>query len=267
MPQLSAETAPSRQTEPTAPPRGDASWAWFLDLDGTLLDIALSPRAVAIPPRLPTLLRALRERFGGALAVVTGRALCALAALLGPERLPAAGQHGAELRFGDGAIARERRRPASLDILAQAFAGLAAAHRGLVVEDKGVSLAIHYRLAPASEPAIRALLQQHRGRLADGLEARDSKQAVDIRLRGTDKGTAVDHFMQMAPFRGRRPLFVGDDTTDRDGFVAALRQNGDALQIGPKISDVAPWFLPSPAALRAWLGRLVVGTAVRRPPG
>jgi trehalose 6-phosphate phosphatase len=138
----------------------------------------------------------------------------------------------------------------------------------VIVEDKGASLAIHYRLSPASEPAIRALLRQHEALLARGLEVLESKLAFDIKPRRFDKGTAVDRFMQVPPFRGRRPLFVGDDATDRDGFVAALKQGGDALQIGPRASDVAPWFLPSPATFRAWIGRIAMpGAVVRHQDG
>lgn len=240
-----------RRSDRGNPPPPDPRWAWFLDIDGTLLDIAPTPSAVTVPPPVPALLQALRARFGGAVALISGRALADIDGLIGWLGLPAAGQHGAELRPPDG---EPTRRPPALDTLVRAFTALAAVHRGLIVEDKGASLAIHYRLSPASEPAIRALLRQHQALLADDLEVLDSKLAIDVKPRGIGKGRAVDSFMQAPPFRGRRPLFVGDDTTDRDGFAAALRHGGDALQVGPRASDLAPWFLPSPASLRAWLG-------------
>ena len=245
-----------RRPDDGNPPAPDPQWAWFLDLDGTLLDIAATPRAVTVPATLPALLQVLRRRFGGALALISGRALADMEALIGPPGLPAAGQHGAELRLAAGGDVAVAARAPGLTPLGRSLRALAAAHRGVIVEDKGVSLAIHYRLSPASEPAIRALIGQQQALLADDLELREGKLVLDIRPRGADKGKAVDRLMQAPPFRGRRPLVIGDDATDRDGFAAALRQGGDALQIGPGASDLAPCWLPSPAHLRDWLGRI-----------
>jgi len=232
----------------------DRRWALLLDVDGTLLNIAPTPERVQVPAGLPELLRSLHRALAGALALVSGRSLAGIDALFGPFQFPAAGQHGAELRIWPGAGTRlAATRPDGLDALLKELSAVAARHPGLALEDKGLTLAVHYRQAPRCEAMLRRLLADRvRARLPD-YEILESRKAFDLRARGTTKGTAVEALMRHPPFRGRLPAFFGDDATDRDGFAAALAHGGLAVQVGPRRSDLARYTLASPSRLRAWL--------------
>lgn len=238
---------------------GDArKWALFLDFDGTLVELAATPEAIRVPPGLPSLLRGLSNYFTGAVAVITGRSLANLDRHLGFS-LPAAGQHGAELRLQSSAAPTNLSAPA-LDALRQRVGELAAAWPRLVVEDKGATLAVHYRAVPEAGEQVNAVLTQMAQASAQTLEVVMGKSVCEVRPVGANKGAALDAFLHEPPFSGRRPLMLGDDVTDEAGFAVALWAGGSAIKVGEGES-CAPWRVPAPTAVRAWLSAALQGGA------
>jgi len=232
--------------------RFSGGWALFLDVDGTLVDFAEYPDAVVVPGQLREVLQRIFRRNGGALALVSGRRLADVDRLFDPVRYPGAGQHGLERRGIHGSVTRvagvaERINDAAREIQAQA-SGLG----GVVVEHKGLTLALHYRLAPHMRDwvagATRALLQ----RLGDDFRLIEGKMVFEIGLSGKDKGVAIAEFMHEAPFAGRLPVFVGDDVTDEDGFAMVNALNGLSVKVGPGFS-AARWRLSDAEDVRRWL--------------
>lgn len=238
------------------PTSGARKWALFLDVDGTLLDIAATPEMAKVPDDLPGILLRLSGWLDGAVALVSGRALADIDRLFFPLRLPAAGQHGAELRWLRGGVHEAPGARDGLDairaLVKQRFGKL----NGVLIEDKGMSVAVHYRLAPEHGPYVRAtaeeLVQPHAATTA----LLHGKALVEFKPRTICKGTAVAALMDQPPFRERVPVFIGDDRTDEDGFVTAARLGGLAIRVGDGPGRDAPWYIATPDALRAWLARL-----------
>ncbi len=227
--------------------------ALLLDLDGTLLDFAPTPDSVVVPPALPGTLARLCGELDGALAVVTGRPVEQIDALL-PGIIPAvAGEHGGALRPAPGAALQ---RPALPDLPPALLAGaeeLAAVHPGVLLERKARGFVLHYRLAPGAGPALHAgLLDEMRG-LGERFQLLAAHMAWEIRPQGADKGRAVEALMELPGFRGRRPVFIGDDVTDEDGMAAARTLGGAGLFV--------PDVFGTPAAVRDWLDRCRGGWA------
>jgi trehalose 6-phosphate phosphatase len=233
------------------PPAAAPDWAWFLDVDGTLIDIAPTPSAIVMPIQLPPLLQRLHDAHGGALALVSGRTLDNLRQLVAPFDPPAAGLHGLEWRDGAGMVGHAAAPPGLDDIRARLHHA-AGQHPGLLVEDKGVAVALHYRQAPELADYVRQVAEDavhdHPGY---GLVA--GKMVAEIKPNGADKGTALAAFMRAPPFAGRRPVFVGDDVTDEDGFAAANRLGGLSVLVGPPRDSTARFRLPDIQACRVWL--------------
>ena len=225
--------------------------ALFLDFDGTLADLAPRPDLVQVEPELVGTLRALHTSLDGALAIISGRPITELDFFLQPLRLPAAGVHGAELRY-DG---QELVMPpgSGIGLLLPRLEAFVASHPGLQLERKSVAVAIHYRQAPELEPQVRAIVADV---LRDvvGLEGLPGKMVVEIKPAGVDKGGAIASFMRMSPFEGRRPLFAGDDVTDEAGFAVARDLGGVGVLVGQRAS-AATVSVTGPAALRCWLHR------------
>ena len=228
--------------------------ALLLDFDGTLVDIAATPASVSVPPTLLRDLGALHERLNGALAVVSGRPVGELDALLAPLRLPAAGEHGAAIRTAPAAEPLRPRLPAVPPAWREAADDLARAMPGVLVEQKPGGFVLHYRLAPAAGPALHDALSRLVGG-APGFEIMPAAAAWEVRPRGIDKGEAVRALMQAAPFRGRRPIFIGDDVTDEDGIAAACALGGAGLRVPDAFGDAA--------GVRAWLAALAREAAAR----
>jgi trehalose 6-phosphate phosphatase len=234
----------------------DAGWALFLDFDGTLVDIAPRPDAVEVPPGLPALLKRLSGRLGGALALVSGRPIDELDHFLAPARLPAGGQHGLEWRGPDGTRHQaEIDRPALSEIEAE-LAGFAEAAPGVRVESKSMSVALHYRQAPAFETAALDVVERLATLHAEKFHVQGGKMVLEIKPRGADKGTVIDRFMDLPPFAGRRPVYIGDDLTDEHGFVAANARDGISIQVGTREPTAAAWRVASVPDLHAWLARM-----------
>jgi trehalose 6-phosphate phosphatase len=240
-------------------PGAPANWALFLDLDGTLIDIAPTPESVIVPKDLPATLRALSPRFGGALAIVTGRHLADVDRLLEPLRLPVAGLHGAMMRLAPGAP-EEIAYPVFPDPLRRALARFAQTAPGLLFEDKGASVAVHYRLAPHLADEVAERVATLVADLGPAHELQPGKMVVEVKPHGIDKGAAVRTFLSHAPFRGRLPAVMGDDLTDEAAFRAARGAGGIAVFVGElRRPTAATHILPNTAAVRAWLGAQAAG--------
>jgi trehalose 6-phosphate phosphatase len=227
----------------------------LLDLDGTLLELIDRPDEVVADRALRDLLARLDTRLGGRLAVVSGRSLEQVDAILGDiaADLAVSGSHGCEHRRRGVRIRPDR--PAALDEAATRLRAFADTHEGVLLEVKSFGVALHYRLNPAAGNAARAIVMP----LADqlGLAVQHGKMMVELRLAGGDKGRAVHHLMDTAPMAGTRPVFIGDDDTDEPAFVAARELGGHGVLIGPARPSAADYGLPGPAALRGWLAEAV----------
>jgi len=229
--------------------------ALFLDLDGTLFDIAASPTEVTTPPGLASTLERLQQGLGGAVAILTGRQIDDVDRLLAPLRLPTAGVHGAELRLepeGEIEVASDS-VPAPL---VAAVERLAQATPGLLFEHKGISVAVHYRAVPAIEPVLerdlRGLLDAHSSQLI----LSHGRRVFELTPPSSSKGVALARLMQRARFRGRRPVMIGDDMPDEAALEAATRLGGFGLKVkGEHFHGDATHF-SGPAHVRHWLDDL-----------
>ena len=238
-------------------PLVNGNTALFLDIDGTLLDLARTPDAVVVPADLQAALLRLYDELRGALAFVSGRSLIAIDRLFAPLRTAAIGCHGAEVRGDDGKV--RALAPAISQEVRGLFAALAKAHPGVLLEDKIYGLALHYRLAPEAKPVLQAALARHQDLLAaEGITLIEGKAVIDARPRGIDKGVGLRALLDQKPFAGRRVLFGGDDTTDLDVFQMLPEVGGTGFSVGKHFPGVDHVFA-SPRAVRQWLSRLAEG--------
>lgn len=226
--------------------------ALLLDFDGTLVDIAPTPADVTVTHGLRNALQRLVTEMGGALAVVSGRPIEELDALLAPLRLAAAGEHGAAIRAAANLPSTRPRLPILPGHWRDTVDGLARAHPGVIIEHKAAGLVLHYRLAPAAGALLRDSLERLVAGAAD-FEVLPAAAAWEVRPRGIDKGLAVRTLMQAPAFRDRLPVFIGDDVTDEDGIAAAIAMGGVGLRVADAFGDAA--------GVRAWLGQLASGAA------
>lgn len=230
--------------------------ALFLDFDGTLVELAESPAAIAVPDGLKPLLDRLSARLGGRLAIVSGRALDDLRRHLGGSAAVLSGSHGAELHYSDG-----RRVPVSvppgLAAAREEVRRFAAGGDGLLVEDKPAGVALHFRLAPERAGEVDAFLEALAVRA--GLALQRGKMVAELRPEGSDKGAALRRLMAEPPFAGARPVFVGDDLTDEDAFLAAAALGGEGVLVGPSRPTAARWRLDGVAAVTDWLETAAYG--------
>ncbi|AXQ27369.1 trehalose-phosphatase [Solimonas sp. K1W22B-7] len=245
MPVMSAMARP----DVSLPPALGEDIALFHDLDGSLLELASRPEAVKVAPYLPVLLTALHRRLGGALAIVSGRQIQTLDRLLYPLRLAGAGLHGAELRRDlRGSI--ETTATAGSGDLPEALRRYFSDDPRIVIEDKGMAVAVHFRLAPeraAECEAVAAALAS-----AMGLSATQGKMVIEVLPPEVNKGQAVQALMTLPPFAGRRPVFVGDDLTDENGILVAQAMGGYGIKVGAGPS-VAHYRLGSVPEVHGWL--------------
>ncbi len=240
------------------PPPLDCGSALFVDVDGTLLEIAARPELVRVPPGLPALFDRLAAERGGALALVSGRRLADLDCLFRPWRGAAAGLHGGEIRRADGGIRGEEaiatNAAAMLDQLRPRLRDWASRFPGVWLEDKGAALALHYRGAPEKSAEIGDLADRLRREAGDGLRLIAGKMVLELLPCGCGKGGAVAALLAEPPFCGRRPVYLGDDTTDEDAFAEVNRRKGLSIRVGePEAGTAAVFRLSSVAAVHAWL--------------
>lgn len=239
--------------------------ALFLDVDGTLLAIAPHPDAVKVSDDLLRLLARLNERIGGAIALISGRTIANLDGLFDPLRLPCAGVHGLERRGADAVLHRSD-AASLLEPLRPALADFVHARRGLLLEDKQQSLAVHFRNAPACEDEAESFLRQLIAPEANNLELKRGKMVLEVKPSGANKGTAIAAFMDERPFAGRRPVFIGDDVTDEDGFEVVNELGGLSIRVGDGEPTAAPYYLADEAAVHAWLGGWLTDGRQKKTP-
>ena len=236
-----------------APPPVRRNQALFLDFDGTLVEIVAAPSLVQVPNGLPRLLNELADRLDGAVAVVSGRPLDELAHMLAPFAGEIAGDHGLERRYGDGNVTRCRAHP-ELDRFRPLVAGFAAGHDGVFLEDKGGSLALHYRQAPSLGARCRTLVRRAAQSSNGALAAVAGKMVIELMPRSTGKGRVIADFLAEPPFHGRLPVFAGDDTADEDGFAVVNRLGGVSVHVGGG-ATIACHRLPTVGDVLAWLAQ------------
>jgi len=231
--------------------------AILLDIDGTLLDLMPTPREVWVPPGLSKTLNRLVERTSGALALVSGRSLNDIDLIFAPDQFPAVGGHGAELRLAPDSEAVASHAPPMDKELKRRLAAIAKLSPGILLEDKGYSLALHYRLAPHAETAIYEAVSLIRADLPNApIEVLPGKLVCEIKHSGFTKASGVRELMMHEPFRGRRPLFIGDDVTDETVFAIMPDMNGLAFSVGRRAKGVSGHF-DTPSDVREFLAHLL----------
>src|SRR5437762_5314256 len=231
--------------------------AILLDVDGTLLDLMPTPREVWVPPGLAKTLNRLLVRTNGALALVSGRSLNDIDLIFAPDQFPAVGGHGAEMRIEPDSDSVAAHAPPMDKELKRRLAAIAKLSPGILLEDKGYSLALHYRLAPHAEKAIYAAVSLIRADLPNApIEVLPGKCVCEIKHSGFNKATGVLELMTHEPFRGRRPIFIGDDVTDETVFAIMPDLDGLAFSVGRRAQGVADHF-DEPRDVREWLARLL----------
>jgi trehalose 6-phosphate phosphatase len=230
--------------------------AIFLDVDGTLLDLAPTPLEVRVPAHLRNALAALKIRLGGELAFISGRPIAEIDRIFDPLRLPAVGGHGAEIRLAPDQEIR-RSRIATLDSdLRNEFAQIMQLDPGILIEDKGFSIAIHYRLSPQfGGDVMQHVATICRHERCASLEVLPGKLVVEIKPSGYDKGTGLREMMAIAPFSGRKPIFIGDDITDHAAFAVLPDFHGIGFSVGGAVPG-ADFNFDGPQDVRLWLERL-----------
>src|SRR5215468_8227089 len=231
--------------------------AMLLDIDGTLLDLMPTPREVWVPPGLSKTLNGLLEKTAGAMALVSGRSLNDIDLIFAPDQFPAVGGHGAEMRIDPLSEAVAAHAPPMDKELKRRLAAIAKLSPGILLEDKGYSLALHYRLAPHAEKAIYAAVALIRADLPNApIEVLPGKSGCEIKHSGFTKATGVRELMAHPPFKGRKPFFIGDDVTDESVFAIMPDLNGLSFSVGRRARGVQGHF-DAPSDVREFLAHLL----------
>jgi trehalose 6-phosphate phosphatase len=229
-----------------------ADSALFLDADGTLLAFADDPEGVAVADGLPGTLDAIHEALGGAMALVSGRAIESLDRIFRRPEWAAAGQHGLERRDGEGRVTTLPVDAGELARLREIVHDIASALPGVRVEDKSWSVALHCREHPEFEDELGRIAPAIALRFP-GFELQPGSYVYEFKPRGMDKGVAVADFLQHPPFQGRTPLYIGDDLTDEHAFALVNERGGTSVRVGARTPSQAMFTLSSPADVHAWL--------------
>jgi trehalose 6-phosphate phosphatase len=227
----------------------------FLDLDGTLIEFMADPGGTVADAELTTLLQSALEKFSGALALVSGRLLATLDSILSPLRLPASGLYGLERRDPRGVVHRKAASAKSLDAVRATIAEFAAAHHGVITEDKGTAIALHYRQAPALGADCRRIIYGAAAGLWPQFQVIEGSMVAEIVPAGASKATAIEEFLLEPPFKNRIPIAVGDDYSDSEAFTAVHRHGGLAVAVGHRVHGdqcLEDW-----QAARRWLSTLI----------
>ena len=231
--------------------------ALFLDVDGTLLEIRDRPEEVCAETGLVELLDTLSSRVDGALSLISGRSIAEIDRIFAPVKFPAAGSHGAELRLhpSDDVDFRSEALP---DGILSRLAAFAASHDGLLLERKSGGASLHYRMAPELEARCRRLVEELMIEIEQEFRLIPGKMVFELAPRGHNKGKAIAAMMNRKPFAGRRPVFVGDDVTDEDGFRTVNAMGGVSVRVGEDRDSAAAFTLGSVADVRRWLESIMV---------
>jgi trehalose 6-phosphate phosphatase len=243
--------------------RGQGGWALFLDVDGTILELAETPRDVRVPADLKELLNSLCLQLEGALALVSGRSIADLDQLFAPFQFCAAGVHGCERRDATSHLIRPKLDSHPLDRARDTLARLVRGHPGLLLEDKQLGLAVHFRRAPQLRQFVATILKAVLETLGPAFCIQQGKCVYEIRPATWSKAIALSSFMSEAPFHGRTPVFVGDDLTDEDAFAFVNEQHGLSIRVGAGSPSAARYTFANTADVLAWLKRI---PPMRPPP-
>jgi trehalose 6-phosphate phosphatase len=235
-------------------PAASPDLSLFLDVDGTLVELAETPSEVVVGEPLKTLLTEVSRRLEGAVALVSGRSIETLDAMFEPLVFPAAGLHGVERRGASG----ERRGASycdpSLDPARLSLTAFVESHPGTLLEDKGRALALHFRLAPGFESHARQAVSALVRPLAPAYHVQEGKMVLEIKPQEFTKAGAIEEFLEEAPFAGRTPVVVGDDLTDQAGFRLVEGLGGISIAVGHRLQG--QWRFDNPAAVRRWLASI-----------
>jgi len=238
--------------------------ALLFDIDGTLIDLAPTPDGIHVPPELPGQLHELWRLTSGALALVSGRMIDEIDQIMKPIKLPAVGGHGVQMRpFADAEVQSAVVKPLDPH-LKKRFAALGSLSPGILIEDKGYSIAVHYRLAPHLGHEVRDEVSAVCARFSSTkLEILPGKSVVEVKQPSFNKGTAVRELMQHAPFKGRKPIFIGDDVTDEAAFEVMPEFAGIGFSVGREVQGIAGTF-ETPGDVRRWIAEMVRGGQEKR---
>jgi trehalose 6-phosphate phosphatase len=233
-----------------------AGHALYLDIDGTLLDIAPTPDGVEVPPGTLALLQRLSLKLDGAVAFVSGRTVEAIDALFRPLQLAAVGVHGGEVRIGGGAVTTDEALVAELQLVRPLLQEAMAPIGGAWIEDKRCAIALHYRSVPERGREVLKIAELTVAALGPDFAILMGKCVVEIRPRRLTKGAGMRRLMEVAPFRGRSPIFAGDDVTDEDAFELVNQLGGISVRVGAPAPTAASFTLADPEQLRHWLDEI-----------
>ena len=248
---------------PTAPDNLDPdAVALFLDVDGTLLAIRDNPDDVNADRALIAMLEACFDRLGGAMALISGRPVEDVDRIFAPAVFPVAGAHGSELRGIDGETVSAVDQPLPTDVL-EALEAFTGRHDGLLLEHKRGGISLHYRKAPALEQECRRLVDELLTGLGDSFRLIAGKMVFEIAPSAHDKGAAIRQFLKAPPFKGRLPVFFGDDVTDEDGFRVVNELGGLSVRVGDTGNSEARHRLHDVAAVQSWLREAILDRAPR----
>lgn len=247
-------------------PEPAPDWALFLDFDGTLVELEPHPDMVRPSPSLATTLNRLAELLDGAVAIVSGRSLDDLDRFLSGVKLPMAGVHGLERRDALGTVHRPLDHTESFRSARAMLARFVAEHPGTHYEDKGNSLALHYRNAAGFAAQAEAALRAQCQRMGDEFEVQRGKSVVELKPTAHHKGTVLAAFLEEAPFRGRTPVFIGDDVTDEDAFRLVAERGGHAIRVGEAAETSATTRIGSVKEVLEWL-RTMIEKLEKQQPG
>jgi trehalose 6-phosphate phosphatase len=236
----------------SGPPPPEPDWAWFFDIDGTLVEIAHSPEGIVVHDDMPPILDTLHFLTGGAVALITGRSIADVDRLLPLQGMAIAGQHGLEIRSASGDETIHHHRADSLTHVRSHLLEAVARHPGLMAEYKGLSIALHYRHTPTLAGYAHRLMRSLRARYVPNFVILKGKRVVELKPAGKDKGVAIAELMRDPPFAGRIPVFIGDDVTDEPGFKVVNRMGGHSIKVGSGRTS-ATWRMDDVRSLRQWL--------------
>ena len=238
---------------PAPPDKLDPSkLALFLDVDGTLLDIENHPADVRADPSLVAMLERLSAGLGGAMSLISGRQIADIDRIFAPVRFAAAGAHGSEIRQhpDDPVAVSQSSLPEPVLASLRTFV---EQNPGLLLEEKHSGASLHYRRAPQLEAPCNALVQRLLPKIDKDFRLIAGKMVLELAPTDHNKGAAITEMMRREPFSGRRAVFVGDDVTDEDGFLAVNAMGGITIRVGGNSDSAAEYALPDVAAVRRWL--------------
>jgi trehalose 6-phosphate phosphatase len=231
----------------------DDDIALFLDVDGTLLEIAATPDRVRVPASLRNTLSLAQVRQSGAFALFSGRSLTELDGLFAPSTFPASTKHGLEVRLPSGKVVRPDLDASVLDPARRWLRTLQMENRGLLLEDKGQALAMHYRLAPGLESEVRLVMTEMAAELGDAFKVTEGKFVLELMPKAYSERSAIELLMQQPEFAGRIPVFVGDDPADETGFETVNEMGGHSIRVGNLEATAARYRFSNVSTVIAWL--------------